>query len=358
VAINIKPQQTGQVILPLNIPQEGETLLNLCYVQKQEAHLIPASYHIAEEQLPISGTYTNNIAITSTTKVTTSTDDLFYNIRSSNMAISFDKKTGLLTRYVVNNQNLLADGFSLRPNFWRAPTDNDMGAKLQLTLKPWKIAAANLRLSDFSTRQDKDLVLITTSYDLSEVYARLNITYTINGSGEMMVSQELIPDATKKVSMLLKFGMQWILPEGFESIEYYGRGPQENYQDRNAAADLGIYTQTVSQQFQPYVRPQETGTKTDIRWYKLTNAMHKGVKIQSDIPLSMSAIHFFDNDLDDGDEKHQRHSGELKPRSQTQLDIDFKQMGVGSVNSWGRLPLNQYLLLYQHYQYKFKITPL
>ncbi|MDB5111648.1 MAG: Beta-galactosidase [Mucilaginibacter sp.] len=358
-AIQIQPQQTGQVILPLNIPQTGEVLLNLSYLQKQEAHLIPASHHIAEEQLPISGTYTNKPDITSTTKVAVSTDGLFYDIHSSNMTISFDKKTGLLAKYVVNNQNLLANGFSLRPNFWRSPTDNDMGARLQLTLKPWKEAAANLKLSSFSTKQDKDLVLITTSYDLSEVYAKLNITYTINGSGEMLVSQELIPDATRKVSMLLKFGMQWILPEGFESIAYYGRGPQENYQDRNTAADLGIYKQTVSQQFHAYVRPQETGTKTDIRWYKLTNATtNKGIMIQSDVPLSMSAMHFFDADLDDGDEKHQRHSGELKPRPQTQLDIDFKQMGVGSVNSWGRLPLNQYLLPYQYYQFKFKITPL
>jgi beta-galactosidase len=158
--------------------------------------------------------------------------------------------------------------------------------------------------------------------------------------------------------MLPRFGMNWILPEGFETIEYYGNGPVENYQDRNYAAPAGIYKQSVAQQFYPYIRPQENGNKTGIRWFKIMNNKGKGLLIQSDTQLSMSALHFFDNDLDDGDMKHQRHSGELKPRKQTQLHIDLIQMGLGGIDSWGNWPLEKYRLPYKNYTYKFVVKPL
>jgi beta-galactosidase len=152
--------------------------------------------------------------------------------------------------------------------------------------------------------------------------------------------------------------MNWILPEGFENIEYFGNGPVENYQDRNYGAPTGIYKQTVAQQFYHYIRPQETGNKTGIRWFKIKNSKGKGLMIQSDILLSMSALHYFDNDLDDGDRKDQRHPGDLAPRKQTQLHIDYAQMGVGGINSWGTLPLDKYRLNYKNFEYKFKITPI
>jgi len=144
-----------------------------------------------------------------------------------------------------------------------------------------------------------------------------------------------------------------------QTIQFYGRGPVENYQDRNYSAPVGIYTQTVKDQFYPYIRPQETGNKTDIRWFTITSKKGRGLRIEADSSLlSMSALHFYTDDLDDGDKKDQRHSGELKPHAQTQLNIDFKQMGVGSVNSWGAIPLDKYRMPYQNYSYQYKIKPL
>jgi beta-galactosidase len=152
--------------------------------------------------------------------------------------------------------------------------------------------------------------------------------------------------------------MNWILPEGFETIDYYGNGPVENYKDRYYAAPAGIYNQAVSKQFYPYIRPQETGNKTGIRWYKISNNQGKGLLIQSNILLSMCALHFYDSYLDDGDRKHQQHSDELKQRKQTQLHVDFIQMGLGGIDSWGNWPLEKYRLPYQNYEYKFIVKPI
>src|SRR5438477_7746949 len=148
---------------------------------------------------------------------------------------------------------------SLLPNFWRGPTDNDMGAQLQIRLKPWKEATEHRNLDNFTASEENNIVHIQTSYTLPAVSAKLNIQYTINASGEILVKQELLADDSKKVVMLPKFGMKWILPEGFETIKFYGRGPVENYQDRNYSAPVGVYTQLVKDQFYPYIRPQENG---------------------------------------------------------------------------------------------------
>ena len=105
--------------------------------------------------------------------------------------------------------------------------------------------------------------------------------------------------------------MKMVLPAGFENIEYFGRGPAENYQDRQDGYPVGRYRQTVKEQFHPYVRPQETGNKTDIRWFSMMKNNGSGFRIYSDQLLSMSALHYYDTDLDDGDKKDQRHSGDL-----------------------------------------------
>jgi beta-galactosidase len=258
---------------------------------------------------------------------------------------------------MVSGQNLLESGFALRPNFWRAPTDNDMGAKLQNKLKPWKLATENIRLSNFSGNQNGDVTTVNASYSLPDVGGTLNLQYTINGAGEILVKQDLVADTTRTRAIMPRFGMKWIFPAGYENIDYYGRGPVENYQDRQSGYPVGRYTQTVKSQFYPYIRPQENGNKSDVRWFTIKSAKGSGVTIASDQLLNMSALHYFTEDLDDGDAKDQRHSGDLKPRPQTQLNIDLNQMGLGSVNSWGQLPLEQYRLPYKNYSYQFKITP-
>jgi len=357
--LKVQPQESAVISLPLQVPAAGESFLNISYRLKQAQPLLPVGYAVAEEQLPLEGKYTNTLNVAANGKLSVKDESGSYTITSPTVVIRFNKTTGLLEQYEVKKQNLLENGLPLQPNFWRGPTDNDMGAQLQLKLKPWKEATEGRQLDNFSASEENGLVHIQTAFTLNGVSTKLNIQYTINAAGEMLVKQEMVADASKNNPMLLRFGMKWILPAGFETIQFYGRGPVENYQDRNYSAPVGIYTQTVKDQFYPYIRPQETGNKTDIRWFTITSKKGRGLRIEADSSLlSMSALHFYTDDLDDGDKKDQRHSGELKPHAQTQLNIDFKQMGVGSVNSWGAIPLDKYRMPYQNYSYQYKIKPL
>lgn len=374
--VNMLSHATKEFTIPVKLPNEGEAFLNVVYKQKQEKLLVPKDHIVAEEQLQLAGNWVNKIVVEPSGNVNVAETNSTLSVSSSDLNIRFNKQTGLLEKYVVNGQSYIDDSSAVKPAFWRAPTDNDMGASLQLRLKVWKLAQGNLKLTNFKVQQDKELVAVRTSFNLPDVSAKLNIDYTMNSKGELMIDQQMIADTTARVSvtiphwdgvtetkmepvpMLPRFGMNWILPEGFETIDYYGNGPGENYQDRNYAAPVGVYEQLVAQQFYPYIRPQETGNKTGIRWYKIMNKSGKGLLVQSDIFLSMSALHFYDSDLDDGDTKHQHHPGELKPRKQTQLHIDYRQMGVGGIDSWEAWPLEQYRLNYKNYEYKFMVKPI
>ena len=156
---------------------------------------------------------------------------------------------------------------------------------------------------------------------------------------------------------MFRFGMRMTMPAGFETVEYYGRGPIENYSDRNHVTDLGIYRQSVDEQFYPYIRPQENGTKTDIRWWKQLNAAGRGLKIVAAAPFSASALHYSIESLDDGMDKQNSHSPEVAKSAQTFLCIDKAQMGLGCVNSWGALPLPEYQLPYGDYEFVFILSP-
>ncbi|PWG82474.1 beta-galactosidase [Pararcticibacter amylolyticus] len=356
--VNVGPQEKALFKLPLKRFPDGEAFLNLSYKSKTAAPLVPAGHEIAVEQLGLGGKYKNQVVIKGGTGLTFKDDSGLLTINSRNMNIVFDQKTGLLSGYSVNNEQFMASGKTLKPNFWRAPNDNDYGANLQTQLKPWKEATESPVLKDFTYSTVNNVALIHAEYDLPEVYARLILEYRINSSGELLVSQKLsIPDTTKKTEILPRYGMQWILPAGFNDILFYGRGPHENYQDRNFSAHIGMYKQTVDAQYFPYVTPQETGNKTDVRWYKILNSRGRGLTVTSTVPMSISALHYFDSDLDDGDKRHQRHAADLVKRPQTQWNIDYKQMGVGGIDSWRSRPLTKYQLPYQEYDFSFLIRP-
>ncbi len=153
------------------------------------------------------------------------------------------------------------------------------------------------------------------------------------------------------------YGMEITMPGEFDMVEYYGRGPIENYSDRNHSAFIGLYKESVGEQTYSYIRPQETGNKTDLRYFKVVNLDGRGLEFRSEAPFSGSALDFLTDDLDDGAQKDQRHSGEVKPRNLTNIHIDKAQMGLGCITSWGDLPLAQYMLPYEDYSFKFTITP-
>ena len=198
---------------------------------------------------------------------------------------------------------------------------------------------------------------VEAAYDMPTVYAKLNLTYVINNKGAIKVTQKMTADKNAKVSPMFRFGMQMPMPRSFENIEYYGRGPVENYIDRKGNADLAIYRQTVDEQFYSYIRPQENGTKSDIRWWKMLNEAGNGIEVVASAPFSASALHYTIESLDDGARKDQRHSPEVEEADLTNLCLDKVQMGLGCVNSWGTIALPEYQIPYGDYEFTFILTP-
>jgi beta-galactosidase len=357
--VNVAAQQTKHFYLPYKKAFEGEAFLNITFTTKKGTPLVPAGHTIAVEQLSLGNAFKGDLVLKKSGAIQVHESEKSLQLKNSVVKIIFDKLTGKLQQYSFKGTELLDTSKYVKPNFWRAPNDNDFGANTPEKLKVWKQSSDMQTLMAFTHTTVENNIVVKTTYNLPSVYAKLNITYTINGQGEILVEQQLNAnkDSVDRIAVMPRFGMQWILPKGFNQIEYYGRGPQENYQDRSFSAHVGLYKQTVDNQYFPYVVPQETGNKSDVRWWKIVNEKGRGLGIYADSLLSISALHFFDSDLDDGAKRHQRHATDLVKRQETQLNIDFKQMGVGGINSWGAMPMTKYLLNYGNYSFRYLIKP-
>ena len=362
--VEVAPQQTKTIQLDYGtIGTEGEWLLNVNYALKNQEGLLPAGHVIASNQLVLKEYEAPALEIANAKE--TNLDVVEPEIRTENynylvvegenFTIEFNKRTGYLSIYQVNGVDYIKEGEALVPNFWRAPTDNDFGANLQQKYVVWKNPA--IRLTSLEGTQENGMAKISAEYEMKEVSATLSLTYLINNEGEIKVVQSMKSTPGTKVSDMFRFGMNLTMPKSFETIAYYGRGPIENYSDRNHCTPLGIYRQQVSDQYYPYIRPQESGTKTDIRWWTMADAAGNGLTFISEAPFSASALHYRIADLDEGWEKCQRHSGELEEADLTSLCIDKAQMGLGCVNSWGALPLEKYRLPYGDYEFTFIMKP-
>lgn len=357
--LNIGPQQSKVYTLPINLKgkEYTEAFVNLSYRLKKEEPFLPKGFEIAREQLHLDGQWKNDISLQGAAKMFVEEVEETVVFKSGKTKIGFDKKTGFINDYTYHNTPLLKQTYQLRPNFWRAPTDNDMGARLQEKLLPWKEAMENPELLSWEYSKEEDQkIVVKAIYNLRQVFSKLIVNYELNSNGELLVKQSLQINEEKEVPMLFRFGMEMVMPGAFSDFSYYGRGPHENYSDRKYSAQLKVYQQTVSKQFYPYIRPQETGNKTDMRWAQLTNGPVK-VKIASDELLSITALHYLTQDLDDGLKKNQKHPEDIKERDLTSLKIDYKQMGLGSIDSWGAWPMEKYLLQDKTYTYQFKMTP-
>lgn len=362
--LNVAPHQTAKIKLDLGkVCKCKEWLLNVTYRLKQKEGVLPAGYAVAKDQLVLNAYKVpaldlKNVETANEPAVVPQVQDNDWNyliVNGEDFRMEFNKHSGYLSRYCVAGTELMNEGAALTPNFWRAPTDNDMGAGLQHRFAVWK--NPEQKLTSFRWENKDGQIVVYADYDMKSVSAKLNLTYVINNKGAIKVTQKMTVDPQAKVSPMFRFGMQMQMPKSFETVEYYGRGPVENYSDRNHCTDLGIYRQSVDEQFYSYIRPQETGTKTDIRWWKQLNAASRGLQIVADAPFSASALHYTIESLDDGWGKDQRHSPEVKEADLTNLCIDKAQMGLGCVNSWGAWPLPQYQLPYADYEFSFVLTP-
>lgn len=365
--LDVAPSRTKEYTLPFSSSSYDsyrEVVLNVYFKQKAMHPLVALGHVVAKNQL-ILKEYTPtdvtpiNIADCVNCSVVTpeviANDRNFLIVKGDNFRVEFNKRNGWLSQYVVNNQHLFIEDAQLKPSFWRAPTDNDMGANNQLEFLVWKNPTYELKSLTSETKNG--VVEVLATYLIKEVGASLAMTYTINNVGAVGVTQKMVADKGVKAPYMFRFGMEVQIPADLNKIEYYGRGPIENYSDRKSSAFIGQYRQTVAEQFYPYIRPQETGNKTDIRWWTQHNLNGDGFKIVGSEPFSASALNFTTQLLDEGLRKDQRHSEELIPENLVNLHIDKVQMGLGCITSWGHKPLSQYMLPYGDYEFKFTIYP-
>jgi len=340
---------------------DGEWLLNVRYVLKKRDGLLPAGFAVAKQQfvlkpyapaaLELKDVESQNRPVIAPEVSVNPYGRIA--VKGADFEIVFSGKTGFMEKYAVSGTDFIKEDAELKPNFWRAPTDNDFGAGLQKKYRVWN--NPSFVVKSIENEMDGNKVKVTAEYEVKGTGATLQMSYLINNAGAVEVTEKMT--ASGEAPNMFRFGMQMQMPREFGHIRYYGRGPVENYADRNSCTGLGIYAQTVSAQFYPYIRPQENGTKTDIRWWRISDNAGRGLEIVAEAPFSASALHYTVESLDEGLEKHQMHSQEVEEDDLTNLLIDKVQMGLGCVDSWGRLPLPEYMIPYGDYEFRYIMTP-
>ena len=366
--LDVPAQQTKNFTIPYDKSKiKGkEVFLNIDFRLKEAEPLLTAGQVMAYAQLPVvtkqacSGDCSKMLAQghgKKKMKLAAKKNNVVA-VTTPNLTFKIDRSTGLISEYAYNGKSLLGEGGTLKPNFWRAPTDNDMGAGLQKKFKAWKNPQMNLKNIDVKKDKKTNSVTILTSFDMPEVQGQMDITYVVfANTGAVKVTEDFKATEGAKVSDMFRFGMLMQMPYTMEKSNYYGRGPIENYSDRKDCMRIGVYTDDADNQYFPYIRPQESGTKSDIRWWKQTDATGLGLQVKSCTPFYASAIHFDTEELDDGDDKEQRHSFNLKKSKFTNLFLDSAHMGVGGENSWGAWPLEKYRVHYGNKTFTFTLIP-
>ena len=366
--LDVPAQQTKNFTIPYDKSKiKGkEVFLNIDFRLKEAEPLLTAGQVMAYAQLPVvtkqacSGDCSKMLAQghgKKKMKLAAKKNNVVA-VTTPNLTFKIDRSTGLISEYAYNGKSLLGEGGTLKPNFWRAPTDNDMGAGLQKKFQAWKNPQMNLKNIEVKKDKKANSVTILTSFDMPEVQGQMDITYVVfANTGAVKVTEDFKATEGAKVSDMFRFGMLMQMPYTMEKSNYYGRGPIENYSDRKDCMRIAIYNDDADNQYFPYIRPQESGTKSDIRWWKQTDATGLGLQVKSCTPFYASAIHFDTEELDDGDDKEQRHSFDLKKSKFTNLFLDSAHMGVGGENSWGAWPLEKYRVHYGNKTFTFTLIP-
>ena len=286
-------------------------------------------------------------------KVDTEETKSYVKMTAGGTTLTIGKQSGMIDYLDIDGQSMLIDRQSVTPEFWRAPTDNDYGAWMQQRFSQWK--SPQMKVTDFSFNENTVLVHL----DMPANQAKLTMTYTLKTDGSVVVRQQMQVDQEAKESWLFRYGMQLQMPKQYNTIKYYGRGPHENYCDRKSSEFIGVYENKVADEYYPYIRPQESGNHTDIRWFEVTDGK-RGLRFESNAPMECSALPYLVKDLDAGARKEHswgQHSGDLVERPLTQVHIQQRQMGLGCVNSWGAWPERSYLLpAKQGYDFTFVMS--
>ena len=359
--LDVAPQATAAVTLGYKPEQvealDGEVLLTVRYQLRERQGLLDALYEVAADQLVLReddpAARFAAAAPAGTLRIADKT------VSGEGFSVTFDPKSGFIRSYRLRNVELLAG--PLRPSFYRAATDNDLGVRQTGKYPDSRMwAGAEPELVNFTLTSGDGGAKAVADYTIPAVGAQLRLAYVIAADGSIRIGETMTADSARKdVADLMRFGMAFETPGMFDAVEYYGRGPMENYADRSSAAFVGRYAQRVADQFHPkYASPQESGTRGGVRWWRLTDASGFGIEFCSDRHFSASAIPYAIPQLDNGSSEYVRHPGDLVPDGRTHVHIESAQSGLGCVNSWGRLPLPQYRMPYRDYEFKFRMSPI
>ena len=336
-----------------------EITINFAFASDGSQPLVDKGQVMARQQIILNGYEFDKVDAPANTgsKIEVEETNSYVKVSAERMSVTIGKKTGMIDYLDVDGEPMLKFRESMTPEFWRAPTDNDYGASLQKKMRVWKNPQMNLK--SFDKSESKDSVVLTANFEMPEVKAELMLRYRINAAGEVAVTEKMTTDKEAKVADLFRYGMQLQMPASFSKLEYYGRGPEENYIDRHSSSFIGKYETNVKDEYYPYVRPQESGNHTDIRYFSIFNpATGKGITFEGYAPMECSAIPYLVEDLDAGIEKEHawgQHSGDLVEKGLVQLHIQQRQFGLGCIDSWGASPMEKYRMHYQDRSFSFVI---
>lgn len=370
-AINPAPQE--RVITPINLPEiriGGEYQLRLFAKTNTTMPLLDVGTVLAQEEFVFGNyDYVSQCEVDESISFTAEKQGDNLLLKSEAVAITFNTQSGSMTSLDYGSGNILVQG--IQPNFWRPTTDNDYGFNMPKVFGTWKTASENQVLKEMHLKTNGKILptdklkkkklgnqaSIETVYNLGDSIGTVAVNYELQANGQIQVTIAL-DDVRQGLSNLPRFGSNLILKDEYDQVNWYGRGPQENYQDRNTAAFVGNYTASVKDLYFPYIRPQENGYKTDTRWVRFTNQSGAGVEVVAPELFSFSAHHQYNSDFDAGKQKQQRHTTDIKKRDLVNVNIDATQMGVGGDTSWGARPLDQYQIEAKNMKYSFIIKPI
>ncbi len=358
-SLKIGAQDSATITLNSKYKQKDgrEYFLNVNYTLIRNEPLIEAGHELAYDQFPVSGSYLNSTSPETKRPVRISETARDVSVKGDDFEVIFDKSTGIMTSYTRNGARVLSQGPT--PSFWRAPTDNDIGAGFNRSLRSWRKAFEQGTTTSVKASSIANITVeIVVNKSVNNGDAKVEQRYEIYGDGSIRVQNSIDP-VKGNHRLLLRVGTDLVLNKQFSNIKFYGLGPGENYWDRHASATVAVYDQKLTDQYYPYARPQESGNKTGIRWVDFTNAKGKGLRFEmTDTLLSFSSLPYSLDDLDPAIDKKQFHSGELIERNEIYVHIDLRQTGVQGIDSWGAWPMEKYRIPFKRHQHSYWIKPI
>jgi len=356
--INLKPGENQPLIFPVPtmiLPAGVERYIDFSVTLKKDYPFMPAGFEVAHDQFKMEGEHINTIATKGLPKLSYAETNETITITGENFVISFGKSAGTISSYEINGMELMQKGPQI--NFWRPANDNDKGSQMLNRLGIWREVSREAKPSGIKIEQaENNKITVTASYNLEKVKSKEVVTYNFFGSGVIEVKVSFTTNEEKLPDMP-RFGLRWEVPVNFDNLTYFGRGPQENYIDRNHSAFVGIYSGKVADQYFKYVRPQENGYKTDVRWFELRNENEVGIRVTGDPVIGFSALHNPIEDFDMETPDDYRHTNDIVKKDGVFICTDLKMMGVAGDDSWGARPYPEYSIPAKNYEFSFTIEP-